>query len=152
MEKFQSTHIKNPNIKDNWNLNPRCLSGDRSPAYVNSGHISPCCWVDGDPNQKEEGYKELFTDDMKLDNFETVDEVFSSEAWINFFLMLKTNPKSAPNICWKHCGHFMPNTGQKTPMRDMLNTKEYRELENKYNMSSARNRCVDGLSARLMKK
>ena len=152
MEKFQSTHIKNPNIKDNWNLSPRCLSGDRSPAYVNSGHISPCCWVDGDPNQKEEGYKELFTDDMKLDNFETVDKVFLSDQWVDFFSMLKNNPKAAPNICWKHCGHFVTVEGQKTAMRDIFNSEQYKNLKENYNLKSDRPRCVDGISAILTKK
>ena len=89
MEKTQNTRIKNTNISSEWKLQPRCMVGTRSPAYVNTGHISPCCWVDGISTQKEDGYKALFTNDMKLENLNSVDEVFSSEAWIDFFLMLK---------------------------------------------------------------
>ena len=152
MEETQSTFLKNPNIQDNWNLIPRCFSGNRSPAYVNTGHISPCCWVDGVEIQKQEGYKALFTDDMKLENLKSVDEVFSSEAWIDFFSMLKTNPQSAPNVCWKHCGHFTKNKDGETPIRDIVDTEEYSQLKNKYNIGRARNRCVDGLDAILTKK
>ena len=152
MEKTQNTRIKNTNISSEWKLQPRCMVGTRSPAYVNTGHISPCCWVDGISTQKEDGYKALFTNDMKLENLNRVEEVFSSEAWIDFFLMLKTDPQSAPNICWKHCGDFTGDPNSKTPMRDQVKTEEYNQLKKKYDINYARNRCVDGLSARLTKK
>ena len=43
-----------------------------------------------------------------------------------------------------------PNS--KTPMRDQVKTEEYNQLKKKYDINYARNRCVDGLSARLTKK
>ena len=134
-------------------LIPRCLYGDRSAAFVNSGHISPCCWVDGDFNQKIEGYKELFTEKMKLENFKTVDEIFLSDEWLNFFKMLKNKPESAPYICWKHCGDFIHDKNQtKTPMRDIYSSEQYKALKEKYQLENARARCVDGISAVLTKK
>ena len=89
---------------------------------------------------------------MSTFDLNSVDEVFSSEAWIDFFLMLKTDPQSAPNICWKHCGDFTGDPNSKTPMRDQVKTEEYNQLKKKYDINYARNRCVDGLSARLTKK
>ena len=66
-------------LKKEWKLIPKCLVGIRCPAYVNTGHISPCCWVDGDDVQNQDYYKALFTEKMKLDNNEEVEDIINHQ-------------------------------------------------------------------------
>ena len=138
-------------LKKEWKLIPKCLSGNRSPAYVNTGHISPCCWVDGDNVQSQDYYKALFTEKMKLDNNEEVEDIILSDEWNTFFKNLTNKPEEAHDICWKYCGEFA-KANKQTPMRDIFNSEQYKNLKKKYNLKSDRPRCVDGISAVLTKK
>ena len=143
-------------LKKESQLIPKCLSGNRSPAYVNTGHLSPCCWVDGDDVQILDYYKDLFTDKMKLENHEQVKDIVLSDEWNNFFKKLIDKPEEAHDICWKHCGIFADTKNtideQRTPMRDIYSSDQYKALKNKYNLENARPRCTDGISAVLTKK
>ncbi len=138
-------------LKKESQLIPKCLSGNRSPAYVNTGHLSPCCWVDGDDVQILDYYKELFTDKMKLENHEQVEDIVLSDEWNIFFKKLIDKPEEAHDICWKHCGEFA-KANKQTPMRDIYSSEQYKALKEKYQLKNARPRCTDGISAVLTKK
>jgi len=81
-------------------INPKCLQ-DRAISYSVTGHILPCCWVNTSWDQPY--LKDLFLDKNHIDNFETLDEIFETSAWINFFDMLKNNPQDAPKKCKQMC-------------------------------------------------
>ena len=81
-------------------LNPKCLKG-KDLAYVPSGHLTPCCWTNTSWN--EPYLKEIFSDKMHIDNFNSVEEILSSKPWKRFFKMLKNNPENAPACCNTHC-------------------------------------------------
>jgi hypothetical protein len=139
-------------IKDEWELNPRCISGTRCFAYVNTGHMTPCCWVDGDDIQQSDEYKQFFTDEMKLTNFNSVQDIFDTDVWIDFFEMLLDRPKEAPWICWKYCGEFNHTPGQRTPNRDIYRSAEYESLQERYKDNSVTKivvtpKCIDGIRA-----
>ena len=97
-------------ISEDWKLMPRCLDPKRKAiAYVNTGHLSPCCWVDGDKEQASEDYKMFFTEELKVVNNEKVEDIMESETWLNFFKSLVEKPREAPYNCWKNCGEFVVN-------------------------------------------
>ena len=138
-------------LKKEWKLIPKCLVGIRCPAYVNTGHISPCCWVDGDDVQNQDYYKALFTEKMKLENNEEVEDIILSDEWNTFFKKLTNKPEEAHDICWKHCGEFA-TANKQTPMRDIYTSEQYKELERKYNIETSSHKCTDGIRATLNKK
>lgn len=95
-------------ISEDWKLMPRCLDSNRKAiAYVNTGHLSPCCWVDGDEEQASEDYKMFFTEELKVANNEKVEDIIESETWLNFFKSLVEKPREAPYNCWRQCGEFV---------------------------------------------
>ena len=115
-------------ISEDWELMPRCLSEKRRAiAYVNTGHLSPCCWVDGDKEQASEDYKMFFTEELKVANNDKVEDIIESETWLNFFKSLTEDPKNAPASCWKNCGQFavedIKGIGS-TPNRDQYNVDQ----------------------------
>ena len=81
-------------------LQPKCLHG-KDLAYVPSGHMTPCCWTNVSWNDPY--LKDMFTDMMHIDNFNSVEEILESEPWRRFFQMLKHNPLNAPYTCKKMC-------------------------------------------------
>jgi len=147
MEYNETTHVKKV-----WELKPRCIGGDRCTAYVNTGHLSPCCWVDGHDVQTSKEYKDFFTEEMKLANFDSVQDVLDTDVWVNFFRMLIENPKEAPWICWKYCGEYSHTPNQNTPNRDIFRTKEYFSLKEKYSEEDmkVKAKCTDGIRAKFM--
>jgi hypothetical protein len=83
---------------------PKCLHIDRQLAFVNTGHMTPCCWISVDWN--EPYLKDILSKEMHIDNFESIEEILTSEPWIKFFDMLKNNPSDAPPTCKKFCTTF----------------------------------------------
>ena len=84
-------------------LYPRCMSGKKPPAYSATGYILPCCWCDDDKVLTEFNF--LMKEHLKVDNVESIDEIFLSEEWINFFKMIEHNPIEAPFVCKKYCSN-----------------------------------------------
>ena len=48
-------------------------------------------------------WKEFFSDDMRLDNFETLEEIFETDAWKSLINTLKHDSTNAPTKCKKMC-------------------------------------------------
>jgi hypothetical protein len=82
------------------NLKPKCLNG-KPHSFHHSGHVLPCCWLNDQMHDPK--CKTLFSEEMHIDNFNTVEEIFETKIWKNFFRMLKKSPSNAPRRCWKMC-------------------------------------------------
>ena len=83
-------------------LKPKCVKGI-APAYCSTGHILPCCYIDGAIDQ-DDVLKPLFLDDLKIENHDDIITIYQSEQWIDFFDVLINNPDAASPKCWAICG------------------------------------------------
>ena len=82
-------------------LNPKCITENRDLAYVSTGHLTPCCWV----NDNFEKYlKDIVSLEMHIDNFDSIEDILLSKPWKDFFDMLMNNPSDAPQVCQRYCG------------------------------------------------
>ena len=84
-------------------LRPRCLEG-KALGHSNTGHILPCCWVDGEVLKRHELGRKLIHPDLSIDNNETIEDILLSDAWLEWDDMLKNSPEKAPYFCYKYCG------------------------------------------------
>ena len=82
-------------------LHPKCIKSYHAMAYVNSGFLLPCCWVDGTENEKE--IPTLLQEHLKLENNEHVYDIIKGKEWFDFYDGLLDNPNDAPYECWRHC-------------------------------------------------
>ena len=83
-------------------LRPRCLEG-KALGHSNTGHILPCCWVDGEVLKRHELGRKLIHPDLSIDNNETIEDILLSDAWLEWDDMLKNSPEKAPYFCYKYC-------------------------------------------------
>ena len=88
-------------MSNDCTLKPKCIYANKDLGYSSTGHLTPCCWLNVPCDQPY--IKDLFTDEMHIDNFSSVEEILESRPWVTFFDMLKNNPKDAPNKCYKYC-------------------------------------------------
>mgnify|MGYP001253479761 CR=1 FL=1 len=82
-------------------LYPKCVAF-KEVAYTSTGHLLPCCWLDGElQSYKQEQISPLLQDKLKVENNKKIDDIVYSDEWNYFFEQLKTNPST---ICKKFCG------------------------------------------------
>ena len=79
---------------------PKCLD-KKELSLIHTGHILPCCWVNDQINNPE--WKSFFAEELHLDNFETIDEIFETKTWQDFIDMLNNDHKNAPKKCKRMC-------------------------------------------------
>jgi hypothetical protein len=81
---------------DNKNVLKRGIS------YVGTGHILPCCWCDYNDNREfhEMG---MLDEELKLENVNSVQEIFLSKQWVHFHKTLIFEPEKAPRVCKQRC-------------------------------------------------
>jgi hypothetical protein len=87
-------------------INPKCLYGDRDPAFTNKGYFLPCCWCDNPETTKELEIIGIFEEELHIDNLnspEEIKKVFTSDEWKWFYKILLENPENAPWACKRHC-------------------------------------------------
>lgn len=85
-------------------LKPRCLGKNKVVGHSAGGWICPCCWTD--PNTKpitNETLDALFTEELKIENNDTIEDILNSEQWFDFVAMLKGPYEKVPEICKIHC-------------------------------------------------
>jgi len=87
-------------VKRGAQFNPKCLHG-RDLAYSVTGHMTPCCWLN--VSSSETWIKDFFSDELHIDNFNSVAEILETKTWVDFFEMLKNEPKRAPLQCKRMC-------------------------------------------------
>jgi hypothetical protein len=89
-------------------LKPKCAKG-KSFALNAEGYLLPCCWTDPLRKLKSnydgnmDGMGDLFKEELKIENVNTVEDIILSTEWLDFFNGL-TKGTSVPKICMKYCG------------------------------------------------
>ena len=76
---------------------PMCIERKTRIAYVNSGHILPCCFADGDRDK----FKSLMPEHLKVKNVETIEDIITSDEWAEFFDGLMNYPEKTEH--YSHC-------------------------------------------------
>ena len=84
-----------------YDLIPKCLYKNQSFAYVNTGFLLPCCYVDG--HEYEDEITILTQDHLKLENNASVFDITMGKEWGEYYDTLLQDPTCAPTECWKHC-------------------------------------------------
>lgn len=86
---------------------PICLTKREGFAHACSGHIIPCCHLDFRGNT-DPAYKDLLKDELKLSNNDSVEDILTSEEWLNFgnavLKGLNEGIEYAPTSCQRKCG------------------------------------------------
>lgn len=89
-------------------INPKCLQFhnnlNKGAAYTSDGFMLPCCWLDDPPVYsyiKEHGLKD---EALRVSNHESLETIFTSDQWENFFSILLNDPDKASYMCKKKCG------------------------------------------------
>lgn len=85
-------------------INPKCHK-NQGIALSAEGYFFPCCWCDNEQSKNINEFKlwGFYSDETHIDNIETLDDIFNSNAWIEFNDMLINNPEYAPEICKNKC-------------------------------------------------
>lgn len=73
------------------------------PNFTSAGFLLPCCWLDHVPMLKE-NYQNLWDEELNIKNVNSIDDIFYSKQWKNFYKMLLNEQERAHDICWKNCG------------------------------------------------
>lgn len=86
---------------------PKCIYSKSEDIYSNNGYIMPCCDCDNRLAKKDERIKKLTAEHLKVDNVESIEHIFLSEEWIEFFEMI-IEGEDVPDICMSRCGSAGP--------------------------------------------
>lgn len=89
-------------------IDPKCLKFNnrlsKGAAYTSDGFMLPCCWMDH-PNAYDyivdAGLKDQ---QLAVANVSSLEEIFTSDQWENFFTTLLYEPENACHMCFKMCG------------------------------------------------
>lgn len=73
------------------------------PAFIASGHLLPCCWMDK-MDAKDRNDNNLWDEELKISNVNSIDEILYSKQWKEFYKKIFENSDDVSIICWKHCG------------------------------------------------
>lgn len=84
---------------------PQCLLKENATDVGHSplGFLTPCCYTCINSPEKHKGISQLYAENLKIDNVESVEEIIFSEEWLEFFNMLENRPEDWPDICIKIC-------------------------------------------------
>jgi hypothetical protein len=89
-------------------IDPKCLKfhekHNKGAAYTSDGYMLPCCWMDDPPVHSyivEAGLKDP---ELAVANNDTLEKIFTSDQWENFFTTLLYSPEDACYMCKKKCG------------------------------------------------
>lgn len=82
-------------------LKPKCIYANKQFGYSTTGHLTPCCWTN--PPATEPYLRELFRDEIHIDNVDCVEDIITSDYWTNFYDILMNHPEEAPEVCKSYC-------------------------------------------------
>ena len=101
-------------------IHPRCMRKGKDVGYSSLGWLMPCCWIDprnmidlaetktaSDKNKdlkKCKLYANMFKEELKLSNVESVEEIVLSTEWHEFFEALLHDTERVPERCHSYCG------------------------------------------------
>jgi hypothetical protein len=92
--------------------NPLCITKDREFGHSTLGYITPCCWNDpvfAYPYHHRDWTdvdKALFTEDLKIANNDSIEDILLSEAWQTFYDTIDSGPENASKICKRYCNRL----------------------------------------------
>ena len=91
-------------MKKNDVWNPICVTENREFGHSTLGYIIPCCWYDPVSPGKWLDFS-IFTEDLKISNNDSIEDILLSEAWQTFYENLASGPEGASEICLSYCNH-----------------------------------------------
>jgi hypothetical protein len=114
-------------------IEPKCLAfgkkDNKGAAYTSDGFMLPCCWMDDPPVYRYVKACGLKDDELLLSNNNSLEDIFKSEQWENFFQTLINRPQDASYMCKKKCGVNVDmdevKKEEKREVRDQANGKNY---------------------------
>jgi len=93
-------------------IKPRCVEFherlNKGAAYTSDGFMLPCCWMDDPPVYDYIVKAGLKDPELAVSKHETLDTIFTSDQWENFFTTLIHDPENASYMCKKKCGVDIP--------------------------------------------
>jgi len=95
-------------------IQPKCMNGGgaKAAAYSSLGWMMPCCWIDprskitkgrNNTGWESEVFQAMFTEELKVENVDCVEDIVYSKAWQDFATALIEDPHSCPTKCWQKC-------------------------------------------------
>jgi hypothetical protein len=89
-------------------IRPKCLQfhevANKGAAYTSDGYMLPCCWLDDPPVYNYIVKAGLKDKELAVANNKSLDDIFTSDQWENFFTTLIHDPENASYMCKKKCG------------------------------------------------
>lgn len=98
-------------------INPECMpyyydaGGEKilkrrtqSIAYTADGFLLPCCWCDAESTKKDIVKLNMYAEQLKLSNNDTVEHILHSDIWENFINIIMNTYDKAPRCCKEKCG------------------------------------------------
>jgi hypothetical protein len=89
-------------------IRPKCLQfhevANKGAAYTSDGYMLPCCWLDDPPVYDYIVKAGLKDTELAVANNKSLDDIFTSDQWENFFTTLIHDPENASYMCKKKCG------------------------------------------------
>lgn len=82
-------------------LKPKCIHANKEFGYSTTGHLTPCCWTN--PPATEPYLRDLFRDEIHIDNVNSIEDIITSEPWMTFYDILMNHPEKAPEVCKQYC-------------------------------------------------
>jgi hypothetical protein len=89
-------------------IHPKCLAfgtrDNKGAAYTSDGFMLPCCWLDDPPVYRYIMQAGLKDPKLAVENNISLEEIFVSDTWENFFQKLLNDPDNCSYMCKKKCG------------------------------------------------
>lgn len=89
-------------------IKPKCLQFhenlNKGAAYTSDGFMLPCCWLDDPPVYEYIKKAGLKDEELAVRNNESLEDIFTSDQWENFFTTILHDPENASYMCKKKCG------------------------------------------------
>ena len=87
-----------PKCHPYYNVDGEIVQNKRKmgPAYTATGYILPCCFCDtGNKDWKKEfEFYGLWSEHLKVENVEAIEDILTSDEWYDFHKVLIENPSS----------------------------------------------------------
>ena len=139
-------------------IRPRCMGHKpynakkgslKRVGYSSLGWLMPCRWIDprnmldlsetkmfrghNKNLKKHELYVNMFKEELKLSNVESVEEIVLSTEWREFFEALLHDTEKVPEHCHQYCG-VKPNL---RPGREQVTTRKRHNIPRKFRKKNA---------------
>jgi hypothetical protein len=75
---------------------------EMSVIYTGMGYLLPCCLCN---NHSGDDFEKLgmFDETLKIQNVDTITDIFKSKQWVNFHKIILTDWEKSPRVCKQKC-------------------------------------------------